>query len=186
MDCCGPDVDNDYLSALFSTLSSTPIGVGSKLLALSSAGALGYSTREKNQSRFTRLSNLACATATLVDATWTAEDIDTLGLLVPTTATLTIPAGAAGLYTVTFRGTWSGAATTRNGCALTVAGTVATAAHVAGVYSRGGDVGASDIGATWADIPLGVNDTMKVSVIQSSGSSRDLNPATLLVSWGGT
>lgn len=184
MDCCGGvQVDLDYLCALQQSAASAPFGVGAKLLSISSAQACGYTTGVFVQSRFTILANEAHITATIGDVTWTAEDTDPLGLITPSGATFTVPAGGGGYYTVQFGGTWSGNATTRNTALLVV---TAAATHVSRTYAVSGDIGGVNIGGHWGPFPLAAGDTFKVQVVQSSGGTLQLNPATLLVTWQGT
>lgn len=96
---------------------------------------------------------------------WDSETGDSDGFLLPTSSTVTIPAGLGGLYAITAR---------------VVAGVTLTGVEIAAggiAYSTGVS---NAIGTTHAyslTMPLAAADTIQFSVRQSSGSPRDMTGA---------
>lgn len=118
-----------------------------------------------------RSTNLAIANTTLVDVTWPTETADTDNFFTPTGATITIPAGAGGLYSVAAHGILSGTPSGRSIARVVLGG------DTVDYVFTGNDIWQINVAAR----PLAAGDTVKVSLFQTSGGSLNLTTAKLFI-----
>ena len=125
------------------------------------SGGTTYGQRVGGEWR--RVAAQSATTATLTDVLWDTEDADTDGFLTPTSATLTIPAGRGGLYSIAGRIQFSGSPTNGIVRITTPAGNYDFYPTVIG-----------QIGGFGIVVPLAAAATVKVTGYQASGGSLNM------------
>lgn len=118
-----------------------------------------------------RNTDLSIVDLSFVDIPWNAETFDSDGFLTPTSATLTIPAGGAGLYVAAVEVIPQFAATVN---VLSVQPFIGATPQ--GEIWRGSSVavsGVSNFVATWFAGPLTAGQTIKFQAAQGSGATRN-------------
>lgn len=129
---------------------------------VSAAGRTGASVR--------RATNQSIPNGTLTAITFPIEDFDSDGFIAAGGSLFTIPAGLGGLYSVL-----ATASIPSGG----VAGYLVVVVNGSITYSSGGiDWSVGQVGVSWP-LSLNAGDTLDVRVLQSSGVSRNLNPASV-------
>ena len=118
-------------------------------------------------------------TATAADITWGTEVSDVDGWTSGGSATLTVPSGRAGRYSVTYAGLWASTPGATNAVYCTIGGTILYAAP--GVAVPGSTPVPVTISFTRA---LADGDTIKFPAYQSSGGSINLT-SRLEIAWLG-
>lgn len=115
---------------------------------------------------WTRNTNQAVADSTNVAVTYTTEDFDSDGFGTAGGGTLVVPAGLAGLYVINFRGDYSTTSFTAGEQILSI--NSLTTNYITALQTRP---------FICALVALAVGDTVSTIVNQTSGGSRNLNPA---------
>jgi hypothetical protein len=109
------------------------------------------------------------ATATPADITWSSEIYDPDGWIPAGGATLTVPAGKAGRYLISYIGNWSAAPGTTPGISCIINGTIGISPEATGVPAF-----ASFSQTITFIFTLSVGTTLKFQGFHNAGSNRDL------------